>query len=260
MPPFKFKPHLRSLLVGLLFIIPLSQAASISNPASQKELSEFKQVFTQGLQTDKQQSCKKIQFSGIRDKTFFDLVAKEIKRVTPTANTRKTINYAALMTQCLAYSGQERYKIELQNIIEGDAHKKLKRYAKKSLTLLQQYSLWAPIISDGKAYNPKLNLEENRSLNMLNSDDLALKRIGAKRVYHAHLYNPVILAFLEQDIKTNALKVPNDKLAIDTMAWKMKALAGSKDEKYKTTLERVIEKSTNKKLRKYAKRYLKDYS
>lgn len=94
---------------------------------------------------------------------------------------------------------------------------------------------------------------------MLRGKDIELKRIGAKQVYNNHLFRKPILAWLNDDILNNYQHVKKDKLHLDTLAWEMKALAGSREEAYKDTFIKITEDANSKYIRKYAKRYLKYY-
>ncbi len=91
---------------------------------------------------------------------------------------------------------------------------------------------------------------------MLKSDIPSLKKEAAKKIYRSNLTNPRLFQVVNEEILKSLQSSESDQYDVDTMAWLCKALASSGMSEYKTTLQKVIDTTLNKKLRKYAKQAL----
>jgi len=90
---------------------------------------------------------------------------------------------------------------------------------------------------------------------MLQSSNSRSKKQGARIVYKRYLQNTALLdavsAELLKSYKTNR---DNDKYYIDALAWMCNVLGRSGKSKYKATLQKVAQNSSNRKLKKYAQK------
>lgn len=80
-------------------------------------------------------------------------------------------------------------------------------------------------------------------------------RNAAKNLYHTQETNPAVLDVMAEVLLQNYHM--NDRNGIDAMAWACKALGNSGLGRYQSTLEEVAEQGAHRKLRKYAKKSLK---
>jgi hypothetical protein len=152
-----------------------------------------------------------------------------------------------------------KYLPTLEKGASDSPQKKIKKHSAKSIPRLEKYTRWNPVISDKSNWNDSKSDEINRYANMLRSDDLELKRIGAKRVHNTHSYDTYLLDILDAEILENYGQESKDDLFIDTVAWMCKALSGSRVVAYKPTIIEVSENAGSSKVAKYATKYLKYY-
>jgi len=103
-----------------------------------------------------------------------------------------------------------------------------------------------------KPQNPKVN----RLLNQLKSTNLKEKRTAAKIITRENFKNSVLYNQVEKEL-LNGYLTAREKLAVDTMAWMCKALASSKNHKYYDTVYTVSRKAKSRKVRKHAKKSLR---
>ncbi len=96
----------------------------------------------------------------------------------------------------------------------------------------------------------------NHYIAQLESSSGKTRTDAAKRITRSHLTNPALFDKVEHVLKKGYTRNMDNRHHVDEMAWMCKALASSGMAKYKTTLEEIIEKSTNRKLKKYAKQSL----
>lgn len=239
------------LLAGLCSVISV-QAAEPATPQ------EYVAVFQSGLPIEQEKAAQSLEWAGISSPQLFDLVEAKVLEVLPKATDKVNINYAAHLTKALAFSGNEKYRPTIEKVIKDAPTKKLKKYATIALEQLPTYASWNPLIAPQawpEFEHPSLN---QRLANMLNSGNVELVRMGAKRIHYTHNYQPELLALLNSNIETN-YQQQLDALGIDSTAWACRALAGSRVPDYKPTIAKVAAGAKQKKLRGYAKKYLNYY-
>ena len=230
-------------------------AASVADDS----LDEYIEIFTSGNSQQQTQAAKDLAWAGLSDPELFELIETLLLEKYLVVENKYAVDDTAWLTKALSYSGQEKYRATLETVTADSPQKKIRKHAQKSIPRLEKYSRWNPIIADTSNWNAAESDEINRYANMLRSDDLELKRIGAKRVHHTHAYATYLLDILDAEILESYREVSKDGLFIDTVAWMCKALSGSRVEAYKPTIVEVSENAGSSKLAKYASKYLKYY-
>ncbi|QFU24838.1 hypothetical protein FM038_023710 [Shewanella eurypsychrophilus] len=196
--------------------------------------------------------------AGMSEPKVYNKIEENLQKSLPLAVDRHSIDYSAWLLKGLAYSGDEKYIATFNAVIAGDYHSKLQKYARKSLKILDQYKVWAPILSNKSLYDDKFSQASNVLANALRSDVLELKLNAAKRVINQNIDSEQINEVLNEELKDTRL-LKHEKQSIQAYAYMAKALAITGDEKYKPTIEQLAQDSSEKKLRKYASKYLKKY-
>ncbi len=244
------------LLRALLLIAGISFSwmalAETENPE------DYVKAFQSGSPLEQEKAAKELEWAGLSSPKLFDLIEAKVLENLPKATDKVNINYVAYLTWALAYSGNEKYRATIEKVIKEAPHKKLKKHATRALAELPRYSTINPLIAPKawpEATHPALN---QRLLNMLNSGNTDLIRLAAKRIHYVNNYQPELLAQLGKVIESN-YEQPLDADRSDAIAWACRALAGSRVPEYKSTVEKVASSATNKKLAKYAKKYLAYY-
>ncbi|WP_028115235.1 hypothetical protein [Ferrimonas senticii] len=237
---------------NLLLILALSPVMA----AEKYDQAYYQSIFEQPHARMHIDAASSLQWAGLSDPALFDLVAKRLEEVAPFADSKQNIDHAAWLIKALGFSGNEKYREVLVQYQGNNFHKKLRKYANQANTQLSLHAQWNPIINDRKLFDDQQSLHHNRLANMLRSDQLELKRIAAKRIHYDHFYTPYLLNLLEQQLKQEVATMGGSKLAIDTYAWMTKALAGSSQYKYRPTVQAIADQAPERKLRKYANRYL----
>ncbi|RTR36977.1 hypothetical protein EKG38_21045 [Shewanella canadensis] len=243
--------------ITLALVLTLSSVAGQALAETFTE-AEYVAIFNGDDINKQKQAIDSLVLAGLSDPKVFDTLHAKFKASLPQAVNNASIDYSAWLLKGLAYSGDEKYQQTFNEIIAGDYPGKLKKYAKKSIPTLKQYKSWTPILSDKSQYAASETREVNVIANALRSDELELKRYAAKRMINHSLYAPHLLSILDSELKEPRL-LKHEKLSINTYAYMAKALASSGNPEYKVTLEHIAAHSSEKKLQKYAKKYLKTY-
>ncbi len=247
--------------IALLFVLTSLFAASVNATTDtlEKELASYIEIFESNNSYQQIATAKKLEWSGFSEPRLFDPIEKTLLNNYTSSHDKESIDHMSWLCKALAYSGNKKYLATLELVKANGSHRKLKKYAQKSIAVLHNYSRLNPYILQTNQWNPNWSNTLNRTQSMLQSPELQLKRLAAKLIYSRGLYDKVILEQLQQQLLDNYLLKPNDKLFVDTWAWAAKALAASGQTQYHNTIERVATSAESKKLRKYAKRYQKDY-
>lgn len=202
------------------------------------------------------EAAKRITGSGLTDPKLFNVIKEELlKRLESSTSNDQVIDEMSWFCKALASSGLEEYKETLKKVADHTENKKLKRYALQSLDLVDEYAKKNKIMSETKYAEAGLSPEVVRYINMLKSDDISLKKDAAKRITRSGLREEKLFEVVNEEL----LKMsPNstDNNYVDTTAWLCKALAASGMPKYKETLKKITETTSNGNLKKHCQKSL----
>jgi hypothetical protein len=243
----------------LLALLLLNSAAALAASSTDNTINDYIKIFSEGSYTAQEKACQRLEWAGLSDTRIFDLVEKNLLAGYQSADSRSTVNEMAWLTKALAFSGQEKYRKTIAEVAANGGHKKLRKYAAESDAMLTSYARWNPIINDKKQYDAKQSVEANHFANMLRSDELELNLLATKRIYNEGLNDTYLLEILKQATEKRLPEDNSSKEFIDTVAWMLKTLATTRDEKYLAVVEAASTGAGNKKVQKYASKYLKKF-
>ncbi len=246
------------LFVFSLMIIFTNSFPALANSDRTAEVDKYIKMLGSASLKTRIDAAKFITRSGITDPRLFNIINEKLLHgYNINSLDRNHIDEMSWMCKALAASGSDNYAPTLEKIIQTATSDKLKRYAKQSLSLISEYAERNKLMADTTTIDPGLSPEINKYINMLRSDNFALKRDAAKSVYRGHFSEKKLFDVLSGELlKGYKLKPSKDRNHIDALAWMCKALASSGMVEYKQTLREVIENSSNPKLQKYARQSL----
>lgn len=241
------------LLRALLLMVGIGASwVALAEPETPED---YVKIFQSGSPVEQEKAAQTLEWAGLSSPQLFDLVEAKALESLPKATDKVTINYVAHLTKALAYSGNEKYRPTIEKIIAQAPHKKLKKHAIHALGSLPLHTQINPLIAPQawpEYAHPSFN---QRIINMLASGNAELMRMAAKRIHFTQNYQPEFLLQLNKAIESQ-YQQPLDRLELDATAWMCRALAGSRVAEYKPTIEKVASGAKEKKLAKYAKKYL----
>lgn len=224
------------------------------------ELEDYKNSFNQSNKILQIDTAKKLEWSGFSDTTLFDLIEQKLimGHESPEKKSKLDLDYLSWMSKALAFSGQPKYIPTLTQVTDETTHKKLRKYARQSLKILPQYNEWNKVILSEAKWNNELSNNINRFTSMIRSNEPQLIILASKRIHYTHEYNEDLLDTVEQEL-LKRYQETETREKIQAWSWAMKAISGARQEKHKKTIQTISESAKNKKLRKYAKKYLQYY-
>ena len=253
------KQTCRSFTLILFFIFLVQPVLGVEASNRQEEVNQHIATLTSASITAKINTAKVISRSGFTNQKLFDVIQTELLRKYLTTENSTDVDYISWLCKALASSGMDQYKSTLQKVAETAKQRKICHYASESLQLLDEYAIRAQIISSNKNTKEGRDPEVARLMNMLQSENLNLKRDAAKLITRNSYQDIDLFKVLNKEIR-EGLNTSNDKSYIDTMAWLCKALACSTDptsrKRFTRTLRKVVRNSDNQKLVKYARQSL----
>jgi len=239
---------MRKLLLTLLCLPALAAAASLED-----DVQALVQTFS-GDKGDHVPAVRTLAWMGISDARVFDVVEQRLKADADAARgERREADRVAHYLRALGFSGNAKYMPTLQSYV-GD--RTYERAANNALRDFPSYQKWNAIISNRASFDAKLSDDVNRVMNMLAAEDIPLKGLGARRIYHAPHHDEVLLERLAQEAKANYAKSP-DPEAADAIAWMLKALGSARNPKYAALLEDAVKGAPDRKIRNGAATGLK---
>ena len=201
-------------------------------------------------------AVKALNLAGLSDARIFDPLDQYVQKNMGNMDDSTVIKAVIYALEGLSYSGNGKYHATIEKAAFEGGHKKVKKAASEALAKLDQFAKWNPLINPNhnnyKAGYPGV---KDRIKNMLSSGDDILMSTAARRVYDERWYDDVLLDAAAKSIDGHYQQVDDDA-SLDAMVWLMRATAASKKMKYKSLIEKVMETTDNKQLRKYAQKYL----
>lgn len=247
---------IQRILAVIVFLGVLLPGSGFAQQDRSAEISRLMKGLDSASPVQRVDSAKIISRSGLQDQVLYEKVAALLKAGYKQPYEKEHTDEMAWLCKALAASGDARYRPLLEEIAATASSPKLQRYASQSADLLETYAQRSQALNATESWDAELSDEENRILNMLNSDDINLKRDAAKKLTRKGTYNEKVFdaaaATLEQMFETFS----NDSAYVDCMAWLCKALAASGNGKYAAVLEQVINGTSSAKLGSYASKAL----
>lgn len=247
----------RTLRISSLFtlLLVLSSLASAIPLESEKFIKMFTPNFASGDLSQIKSAADTLAYAGVSSPQLYDVAEKRLLEVY-NDGSKQGIQVSGWLIKAISYSGNKKYEATFQKIIADSSVKKVRRYAEGAMETLEEYARWNPEISAGLGNLTGKAAEKKRIQNMLASKQFDLLRLGAKRTYNGYTNDMALLKQVEKRLLEH-YQGTGDKVFVDTMAWLCKALAGSADPAFKPTMEKVANGAGERKVQKYAARYLK---
>ncbi|MBI3896960.1 MAG: hypothetical protein HY308_01530 [Gammaproteobacteria bacterium] len=223
----------------------------VSAASLEEDGTRYIQIFN-GDKAQHSEVANTFAYMGLSDTRLFDIIEQRLLADygEGAAADRDDYNRLARYIRALGFSGQAKYEKTIGKFVGVTAYE---RHAQSALADIPVYNKWNPIIADRRSFDPKLSDDANRVMNMLRADDLLLKRLGAKRVYHGHINDEVVSDLLAAQLKANYARTDLKEPEFSgTMAHMIKALGASKNPKYRALIEEVAASSKNGAIQRHA--------
>ena len=184
-----------------------------------------------------EQAVDELAWKGISDERVYDLIEDRLLQDAAEGSRRSKMdrNRVNRSIKALGFSGQMQYEKTLHGFLYNRAYG---GYAKRAIANLRQYAKWNPLIADRSTWQPQYSDDINRVRNMLNSKDVQLQGLGAKRVFHAHSQEAVLLDLVAERLR-DCYKTVTDPEDVDAAGWMANALGKSSGQKYRDLLNEV---------------------
>ena len=246
-----------TLLSSLLLLVVVFTTHASQSDINQ-ETQYYADIFLGNDFAQQRTAMERLVWAGISSPTVYEPLADKLAGSKESKN-KAEVEKASWYAKALALSGNQKYRPLLQDIRENAKSSKLRKYTKQALIRLDKYAAWNPVISQNLVSVPTGSLEQQRILNMLSATDLELTRVGAKRVYYEHSADPVVVAAAVRRLEKEIAIQGKDDIRIDTVAWLIKGIGISANLDYKGLLENIASTHSSSKVRKHAKKALKNY-
>jgi hypothetical protein len=240
--------------VAALLLAGLLSAAHAGNRDA--DVDKYLDIFANETQASQKDACKALSWEGLSDPRLFDEIEKKLLEANQATSGHRNFDYAAWLAKALSYSGQPKYKASLQEVALNGHDSTLRRYARDAIEDLAHYAQWNPVIADESQLRADKSPEVNRFANMLRSGDKDLQEIAARHIIEQPLNDDLLFDLLQQQVTPYLATDWHDDDA-KAVAYMLKALAASGQEKYLSTVREASVSAKSSTVQKYAKGYLK---
>ncbi|MDH3975675.1 MAG: hypothetical protein OEV42_15460 [Deltaproteobacteria bacterium] len=258
------------LLLHLTCYVPSSLWAE-----SSPETEMYMEMLKSGAGRDRLKAAKKIYRSRLKEPQIFELVnSLLLKEYRNESSGKQNIDELAWYCKVLASSGDEKYRGSLKEVANNTENGKLKKYAVKSLKMLDGNIKKNEMRRDPKYIEAGFSPEEIDLIVLLKSEQPMPKIIASKKIKDAYIKNEKFFDIVNDVLLEEFNKIPNnyeeddygdetvpmvsivEQFHHDAVAWLTKALGSSGMPKYKKSLQMISKKSIYPKLKKYARESL----
>lgn len=243
----------KQLLIVVVAVL-LIPAVALSQTDRRAEVDKLSAGIKSVSRTQRVNAAKLISRSGLQDQGLYEKIAQILKAGYGLPHEKDHADEMSWMCKALAASGDAQYKALLDEIAAKSPSMKIKRYAKQSSELLEQYAQRSAILNATENWDEGLSAEDNRLLNMLQSNDIGLRRDAAKMVVRNVGVDAKVFNAVAQTLKSMDTDFRNDTVYVDCMAWLCKALAASGNREYVDVLENLDSATQNIKVTTYVKK------
>lgn len=237
----------------IALILSLCVAASASGKTIEEDLQYYIGLLGELNPRTQATEFEALSGMGLSDPRLFDAVEKRLLAdCEGVREIREDRARVAWYFRALGFSGQEKYQPTLSRFTEDKTYR---NYALSALRDMPQYAKWNPVISDRSKFDPKLNDDANRIMNMLRSDDHFLQRVGAKRAFLTHEREPAVAGLLAEQLAAS-YKTAKDSDSVETAGWLLNALDRGSEGRNALIREISVDKTVHYKLSERAKALL----
>jgi hypothetical protein len=241
---------MRTVTALLFLLLPLLAPAATYD----EDVARYIAIF-RGDKTLHASAAESLGWTGLSDTRLFDVIEERLLADYPAPRDVKPERQRlAWYIRALGFSGQEKYLPTINKFLQDRDYA---TYARHALKDLPDYKKWNPLISDRSSFDAKLSDDANRAINMIRSSDFRLKELGAKRVYYGRVREEPVFEALAGEVLASYAGA--DASNNDEIAWMVKALATSGNEKYRPVVQEVAEKTTDAKIARHARTSLTSY-
>ena len=230
--------------IALALVLSLCCSSVALADTVEPDVARYIQIF-KGDRSLQASAADTFSWMGLSDTRLFDVIEKNLLQADQSDK-----NLLGRYIRALGFSGQSKYLPTLQSYLGNPTYK---RFAVAAIDDQPRYALWNPIISNRATFDPRYGDEVNRVRNMLMSNELALKEIGAKRVYFANK-DDVLLDLLAANVKSSY--TDGNSQDSDSIAWMVKALGSARQARYVPLLREVADHAASSQVRRHASKWL----
>ncbi len=146
---------------------------------------------------------KLITRSGLSDTQLFDLIQEKLLDGYSIDKGSLHLDEMAWYCKALASSGLEKYRSTLVKVANEASSSKVRKYAKQSQDLINDYRERNAAINSTKHSNLNLSEKAARIYNMLQSDNLRLQKDAAKMLFRGEASDMVLFDSVQQNLEIN---------------------------------------------------------
>ena len=247
----------------VLFVITMLSGMAFSEGISNPFMEEI-DAYKAGINSESYgtitRTAKQISASGLTNTSLFDNIEKVLldfhQKQIASSKDESLVNPAIALMRALGSSGNDKYAVTLNMILDESPSRASRNRAKHVLGKIPWYRRRNAIMQDLANHNPDQSLQSTRFINLLTSGDYIFQRYAAEEIYRMGNAEPVVMELMASDLKKGA-SGEQGKLHVDTMAWYCRVLAKVARTEYHNFIQGLADdKNTHRKIKRHCRKEL----
>lgn len=232
------KISVKVLMLFIIGLVMISQPYTVSAASSESET--LLAALNSRSSSKIKNAAKIITRSGRLDAQIYEKAVQLLQNgYADVDSDSKKVDELSWLCKVVASAGEPKYKAFLLEVAENTPSGKLEFYANQSIELIADYAERNQIMGKNGHLDPDLTSRENQYVNMLQSDNTALVKDAAKLICRSTTINHKLYDVVAEELTGRFREIGDDREGVDALAWLCKALGGSGDTKYLTTLQLI---------------------
>jgi len=247
-----------SSVAGLASLLAGTTASALDGTFDRSvEVNAYVAMAKEGTRGDLIVKSKEIYVSGISDPRLAQALSERLLNDYQTLrqSNRADTQYGSWLVKALASQGLDEYAATLKQVKAGVKSGQVKMECGDELDLIAWHQRKNDIMSSRQYYVEGENPRASQLLNLLMSDDFALKHMAADRISWEKIKSPRLYDAMEKQLLTymDSTGVASGRQQDKSMGMYAKLLGYSNDKKYRLVLEAVIASEAGTLLKSHAK-------
>ena len=249
-----------ALTLGLLFVGSMTNAMDGVFDHS-AEIPKYLDVIKNGTRASVIESGRNLYRSGISSPDLAaalnERLLSEIDKVPSGDSIGK--QYVEWMVKALAATSTE-YAETLQQVAKRGRSLHIDRFCAEEIGKLNWYKARNEVMSSRQNFEPNGDVRATQIMNLLKSDDFAMKQFAADRMNWDRIMDPSLIEEVSRQVLRymNVTNMASPPVQIDALGLYVKILGYSNNPKYRETLNALLKSKVHKHVKMHAKRSLQN--
>lgn len=240
--------------IGIALLL-LANSPAYAFTTADEQIDHYLKILDSGSYAAKNQMLERLQWSGLSNPRLFYRIETQVQFQGMLDDKKIGKELAGVLShqiRALGYSGNQKYRKTLRNVMASSRGQKFRKHARKALTQLDKFEYWHKLIADSDIQIEGKSVEVATYMKMLKTDHVMVQRLAARAIFHERRTDSDLLSMAAEKLEGLYMQPGLDGESQDTVAWLCKALSQSGHSSYLGLLKRIASNTPHTKIKKHA--------